>query len=79
MILRQKLIMFGTKGTICAELFTPTLFAITFYCVGVGLACPEHGSEVSKQQCAASRSFFMPYVMMFTIPNASAVNARFII
>ena len=45
----------------------------------MGLACPEHGSEAAKQQCAASRSFFMPYVMMFTIPNASAVNARFII
>lgn len=78
MIWRQKLMMLGTKGMIFAEFFSPIMFAFVFYGIGGALACDDGGTS-ARQQCVASRSFFMPYIMMFTVPNASSVNARFII
>ena len=72
--------MSGTKGIVVGELLAPCIFAALFWLMTTWFRCEDDPDDPDYgQTCIALRSFFMPYILMFTIPNASTVNARFII
>jgi hypothetical protein len=83
MMWRQKLILQGTKGAVVGEFLSPAIFAGVLWLIGTySFACEEPGPDDDPgpyQQCIANRSFFIPYVILFTVPQGCAVNARFII
>jgi hypothetical protein len=75
MMWRQSLILKGTKGAVVGEFVSPAIFAVVLWL----LATKAFYCEDGDRACFASRSFFIPYVILFTIPQGCAVNARFII